>query len=345
LIYFLLKLVYQDVTISTDPFGLSFISIVMQFAISHRIENHLPLVVLSDRASGVEITVLPSFGALLHSFVLQTSRGPFNIIDNYKNLDEVKYSLKASHKSSKLSPFVCRIKNGRYRFGGRDFEFQKKFQDGSAIHGLLAGEPFEVNEESCSETSASVTLQFHYRAEDEAYPFYYRCTVKYELRSGAILRVETGVLNMSKEPIPMADGWHPYFNLGGKTNDWELFFSAKQMLELDDQLIPTGKLIPNTFFQKPEKIGEIFLDNCFLLDAGYPHAACVLRNPVTGLHLEILPVQGYPYLQIYTPPHRNSIAIENLSGAPDCFNNGMGLEILQPGESQHFIVEYRVQAS
>jgi aldose 1-epimerase len=47
-------------------------------------------------------------------------------------------------------------------------------------------------------------------------------------------------------------------------------------------------------------------------------------------------------LQIYTPATRDSIAVENLSGAPDCFNNGMGLLLLQPGHSQIFTVRYLV---
>jgi galactose mutarotase-like enzyme len=51
-----------------------------------------------------------------------------------------------------------------------------------------------------------------------------------------------------------------------------------------------------------------------------------------NFRLTIEPDKEYPILQIYIPPHRNSIAIENLSGAPDNFNNKMGLVI--PGEER-----------
>ena len=67
-----------------------------------------------------------------------------NIIDNYNSLQQVKDELIDSHKSAKLSPFVCRIKEGKYSFGGRDFEFTNKFPDGSAIHGLLVKKSFEI---------------------------------------------------------------------------------------------------------------------------------------------------------------------------------------------------------
>ena len=60
--------------------------------------------------------------------------------------------------------------------------------------------------------------------------------------------------------------------------------------------------------------------------------------------LTIEPDKNYPILQIYIPPHRTSIAIENLSGAPDNFNNGMGLLLLQPGEEKTFSTCYSVAA-
>lgn len=317
----------------------------MPFTISHQIENDLPLVVLLDQETGSEVSVLPSFGALLHSFSFQTSKGAFNIIDNYKNLDELKSTLTASHKSSKLSPFVCRIKEGKYHFDNKEFEFLNKFPDGSAIHGLLVKKSFEIVDEAASEVSASVTMNYDYKKDDAGYPFDYRCIVKYQLKKNRALMIETTVLNTGKESIPMADGWHPYFTLNGEMNNWELFFNAKQMLEFDEKLIPTGKLIPNTKFIKPEKICDTFLDNCFLLDPLNGEAACSLRNPENGWELLFFVEEQYPYLQIYTPPHRKSIAIENLSGASDCFNNGMGLIILEPGQSQTFTLVYQILVS
>jgi aldose 1-epimerase len=89
-------------------------------------------------------------------------------------------------------------------------------------------------------------------------------------------------------------------------------------------------------------VGDTFLDNCFALKPEIVSAACELYNRATGIKLSFFPDAGYPYLQIYTPPGRDSIAIENLSGAPDCFNNKMGLLLLQPGHSQIFTVRYKV---
>jgi len=45
---------------------------------------------------------------------------------------------------------------------------------------------------------------------------------------------------------------------------------------------------------------------------------------------------------VYTPPHRKSIAIENLSAAPDVFNNKMGLQVLEPDEQATFATIYQI---
>jgi aldose 1-epimerase len=317
----------------------------MRFTVIHRIENDLPLVLLLDQQTGTEVSFIPSVGAQLHSFVVKTSHGAFNIIDHYTSLEDLNINNTRSHKSSKLSPFVCRIKDGKYHYDGREFEFINKFQDGSAIHGLLFDRPFKVTNQIATETIASVTMQYHYKQDDKAYPFDYSCLIKYQLKQDSLLSVETVVVNTGKQRLPIADGWHPYFTLGGKAGDWELYFTADQLVEFNDKLIPTGKLLPNRHFKTPEKIGATFLDNCFLLNKFEGKPSCTLNNPGNGLQLLFFPQKHYPYLQLYTPPHRNSIAVENLSAAPDCFNNGMGLTCLEPGHSQTFILGYQVVAS
>ncbi len=143
--------------------------------------------------------------------------------------------------------------------------------------------------------------------------------------------------------FPSADGWHPLFpRWGGKTDEWQLQFHGEAIVEFDDRLVPTGRLKQYDQFESPRDIGDTFLDNCFVLKPDIVSAACQLYNPAKGLRISIFPDGSYPYLQIYTPATRDSIAVENLSGAPDCFNNKMGLLLLQPGHSQIFTVRYVV---
>ncbi len=134
----------------------------------------------------------------------------------------------------------------------------------------------------------------------------------------------------------LTGGW------GGSANDWQLQFYSEAIVDFDERLVPTGGLTEYSEFTKARSLGDTFLDNCFVLKPELVSAACELYNPSTGLRIAFLPDPGYPYLQIYTPATRDSIAVENLSGAPDCFNNKMGLLLLQPSHSQIFTVHYKV---
>jgi len=79
-----------------------------------------------------------------------------------------------------------------------------------------------------------------------------------------------------------------------------------------------------------------------MLDEQECQPLCVLRNPEKNIEVQFLPDESYPYLQIYTPQHRRSIAIENISGAPNAFNNGMGFITLESGQSALFSTTYKV---
>ena len=314
----------------------------MSFSISRVTENDLSLVKLQDSATGTIISVLPEFGALLHGFEIPLNGTSYNIIDNYSSREDLQQNLNRWYKSSKLSPFACRIPDGKYEYAGEKFEFEKKFMDGSAIHGLLFDKSFNILNQFADDRQASVSLRYHYKREDPGYPFEYVCEVRYTLHPQRRLLVETTLLNLDDFEIPLADGWHPYFRLGGKINEYELQFSSNSMLEFNEQLIPTGKYIPETSFLNPTRLDERALDNCFLLQLQEGYPCCVLRNPANGLALSFFTDTGYSFLQIYTPDHRQSIAVENLSGAPDCFNNGMGLMLLPPRRSETFHVWYQL---
>jgi aldose 1-epimerase len=314
----------------------------MSFSISRVTENDLSLVRLQDNATNTIITVLPDYGALLHGFEIPLQGSQYNIIDNYSSKEDLQKNLELSYKSSKLSPFVCRIPGGKYELEGQEFEISKKFIDGSAIHGLLYDKPFKILSEFADDHKASLTLRYHYKEDDPGYPFNYVCEVRYTLHTLQRLQVETTILNLEEFDIPMADGWHPYFTLGGTVNDYELQFMSGTMLEFNDKLIPTGKYIAEPTFNSPSRLGTRQLDNCFMLQVQEGLPCCVLRNPQNRLTLSFYTDTGYSYLQIYTPDHRKSIAIENLSGAPDCFNNGMGLMLLPPRRSETFHIWYQL---
>ena len=278
----------------------------MSFNITPERDEDLDLLQITDLSSGIQVRILPAPGALLHEFSIPLGNRRIQVIDSYKNLADLKDNA-AFYKSAKLSPFVCRISEGKYEFENIRYEFQNKFNDGSAIHGILADKPFTVLEKSSRENEAFILLEHHYQKGDPAYPFEYLINVKYTLKTGGRLYLDTKVKNLSAQRIPMADGWHPYFSLEGEVNDWLLSFHSREKLAFNEKLIPLGHTVEAPDFYYPKRIGDEFFDNCFLLepDSGVP--AATLENPANGLRLSFYPDRYYPFLQIYTPPDRRRV--------------------------------------
>jgi aldose 1-epimerase len=299
--------------------------------------------VLKDTGNNTSVVIIPSCGAILHAFTVQHNGQYLNIVDGYNSKSDFEEQVTAKgFKSCKLSPFACRIKNAVYTFEGKPYTIEKFLLNGSALHGLIYDVAFTVKEAQAGEDSAVVILMYSYKGSDKGYPFNYDCEVRYELKKNNALTLTTTVTNQHHHAIPMQDGWHPYFSFGGSINELQLCFQGDSMVEFDEALIPTGKLLPYNDFLSFKHIGTTSFDNCFVLKAGAQQPLCVLRDVKQQLQLEIRPGNSYPYLQIYTPSHRNSIAIENLSAAPDVFNNNMGLIILQPESSVHFTTTYQI---
>jgi aldose 1-epimerase len=167
--------------------------------------------------------------------------------------------------------------------------------------------------------------------------------VTYTLSAHNMLSLQTRVTNTGTTSMPLNDGWHPYFTLGPSVNDLAVQFNSHTMLEFDNRLLPTGNFLRYEKFETLNAFGDTALDNCFLL-RDFTAPSCILRDENTRLQLTIRADPSYPYLQVYSPPHRKSIAIENLSSAPDSFNNHMGLVIVKPGEQITFATSYQMQS-
>lgn len=302
--------------------------------------NGLELVQLKNGETGTTICILPSYGALWNDWLVENKGQQVALIDGFESKEQVDKEFLHGHKSANMSPFVCRIMKGKYTYKGKEYEFKNKFSDGSAIHGLVNAKEFEVESLEENENKASGLFTYKYRKEDAGYPFDYDIRVRYTLDKKDRMTLETTVENLSDEEIPIADGWHPYFTFGEKIDEYVLQFQAHKKLEFSKELIPTGKMLDYDTYLNPKKLGSEELDNAFLLDGDATQPKCKLSHPGLGLSIGINPLASYPILQLYTPPHRRSLAIECLSGAPDNFNNGIGLVLLKPGEKKTFSVSY-----
>lgn len=314
------------------------------FSIQKKSEAGFEKIILKNDVTNNYAAIIPACCAMLHEFAVVQNDETINVIDSYQSFKEFEeHVIEKGFMGCKLSPFVCRLNNGKYHFGEKEYSIQKSLPAKHSLHGLLYDKAFVLTSENVNESGASVTMKYEYRAEDPGYPFNYDCIVTWKLEPENKLTVTTECINKDEGLIPMQDGWHPYFTLGDSVNDLQLEFQVKNRVEFNSDLIPTGKVANYTKFSTIEKLGDTFLDNCFTLDTQECQPLCVLRNPEKNIEIQFFPDESYPYLQIYTPPHRKSIAIENVSGVPDAFNNGMGVVTLESGQSTLFKTSYKIQ--
>ncbi len=298
--------------------------------------------ILSD-GDGTEAAVLPACGGILHAFSVPYQGEKLNIIDGYDNAEAfVKNVAGLGFKGCKLSPFACRMRNGEYHFGQEQYKVHGFYLGDHALHGLLYNAVYSITDQKATEEKAVLKLLHQYRGSDPGYPFAYDCVITYTLEHHHRLTISTIITNQSDMLMPIQDGWHPYFTFGDSINHCQLEFQSKDIVMFDNELLPTGGLKHYEEFGSLTLLGDTVFDNCFTVNFAECQPLCVLRDPKKRVEIEIYPDRSYPYLQIYTPDHRKSIAIENLSAAPDAFNNAMGLKTLSAGEAATFTTMYKI---
>jgi aldose 1-epimerase len=291
---------------------------------------------ITDSTQGNSIEIITK-GALLNAWHIHSGNANINIVAGNDFSQGWKQFEQNGFKSAKLSPFVCRLREGTYAHQGQSLQIEKYYLQQEAIHGIVYDVLYTIVSTDLSDTSASVLLQYDYQGSDPGYPFSYRLQIKWTLEKNNLVKVETNVTNLSTAQIPMVDGWHPYFTLGGTIDQCTLQFICKGQMEYDKQLLPTGNVMEEHRFDNGQILAGIELDNGFVLKDQANH--CTLEND--AYRLIVQPITNYSFLQLYIPPNRNSIAIENLSGAPDAFNNKIGLQLLKPNEKLIFETSYQ----
>jgi len=290
-----------------------------------------------DQLNGTLIEI-HSKGGLLNRWMVNNEAQPLELILGNSGEDGFEMN---GFRSGKMSPFSCRIDGGKYQLGHQTYEFKKFYLGEHALHGLIYDADFYILSTEVQANFAQVVLAFEYGGTDPGYPFPFDIQLEWTLHKNNLIGIKTTVVNKSNHTIPYMDGWHPYFTLGGQVDNYVLEFHSNARLPMRNDMIPTGELIQENNFEKGLKIEHAHYDDCYLLDP--------IQNKIQisyeGKSIIVSPIHNYPYLQVYTPDDRKSIAIENLSGAPDCYNNKMGLQQLEPQTEIYFETSYQFKST
>jgi aldose 1-epimerase len=155
------------------------------------------------------------------------------------------------------------------------------------------------------------------------WPYAHTIEMTHRLRDGA-LEVETAIVNMSAEPMPIAIGFHPYFQLtDSPRNEWTLSVGARTHWLLTSNTVPTGETEPiERFFPTPQAaaLADYGLDDVFtdLVRDGQGRATIAVTGK--SQRLEIVLGPNYRAVTIWSPKDRPFICIEPTAGIINALN-------------------------
>lgn len=283
------------------------------YTINHNKSNHT--LEIENTEHNVSGKIHLNLGASLQELTLNGSA----II---QDLSPLKYD--ATYASSILFPFANRIKDGKYSFDNQDFQLEtNQKEEQNALHGFVFDKTFSVINIEELENTASVTLAYIEENKIAGFPYTYAIEVTYVFTTNSI-SLQVKVKNTDTKIFPFTLGWHPYFISEDLTKS-SLSFDCNQKLIIGDRNITTGieKIESGKLFNIEDKQ----LDDCWILNTG----KLSFNTPKYQLNFESTAKENF--LQAYTPPRLNTIAIEPTTGVSDSFNNKIGLQTLDPNST------------
>jgi aldose 1-epimerase len=145
----------------------------------------------------------------------------------------------------------------------------------------------------------------------------------HRLRDG-VLEITVELYNLSAEPMPVAIGFHPYFQLTESGRDaWTIGVGARTEWVLSPDKIPTGETRPiERRFPEPRAaaLRDHDLDHVFadLIRDGSQRAAMSVAGASQRIDVAFGP--NYHAAVVYAPKGRDFICFEPMAGITDALN-------------------------
>lgn len=284
--------------------------------------NGFEEIIISDSDRGDYCSVVPAFGANIRELII----GNESIIDGYNTLEA--FRVNDSYQSTFLIPFPNRVSGGRYSFRNSEYTLPKNGVN-NALHGFFHNREMVLKEKLVGDKGASLIFAYDYRGSYSGYPFCFNVEITIILNVGGF-RCLIEITGEDDKRVPIGAGWHPYFRLGTESIDeLKMKLPVCNILELDDNKIPTGKIMPYGFYEDYDYLNREHFDTGFSVPSSHCTVELWSEKRRKGIRVEHERVRGGQcYFQIYTPPSRKSIAIEPMTCAANALNNGLGLETL-----------------
>lgn len=254
-----------------------------------------------------------------------------------------------------LFPFGGRIKDARYSFGGKDYHVTTAGDNApNAIHGFVFNRPWRVTEFAANRVTGEFQGSVDAPETLKDWPADYRIQVTYTV-DGASLLVDVTLSNPGTSTLPYVFGLHPYFRvpLGGDSADACLVTVPAERYWPLEQTLPIGEeraVDASRDLRAPRPFAGISLDDVLTgMTTANGIIETVVEDPQSGVRLRQTFTDEHHFCIVFTPPHREAIAIEPYTGSPDLFRApDIGLEphlgLLEPGQHWHTRVTISLEA-
>ena len=248
---------------------------------------------------------LSSFGAAWTSLMVPSKKGgKADVLLGYSSL--AGYLNNTPYLGVTVGRFANRIGGAAFALQGNKYHLDKN--DGeNTLHGGWRGFDKQLWRSESFAKGDGVFVRFELESPDGEGGFPGRLTtaVTYGLsKANEVIAVYEA---QADAPTPVNLTNHAYFNLAGEGRgdilSHEIRLHAASYLEIDDQFVPTGRILPaaGSFdFGKQKPIAEGRYDHCFAVDGepGELRPCAEVFEPASGRAMKVFTTQ--PGVQLYT---------------------------------------------
>ena len=283
------------------------------------------IVVLADRARGIEVSVVPSIGNIAYAMKVH---GKNILWFPFQSLPEMKAKPVLCGVPF-LEPWANRLDQDAFYANGKKYLLNpdlgnlRRDPNKNPIHGLLLFSPhWQVTKVEADGASARVTSRFEFwRYPDlmAQFPFAHSIEMTHRLANGA-LEVETVLENQADEPMPVAVGYHPYFQVPDTPRDQcKVHVAAREHVELLPNLTPTGARTP-VALADPAALSTTALDDVFTNLVRGKDGRAEFWVEGRGRKISVVYGPKYSVAIVYAPPGKDFICFEPMSALTNAFN-------------------------
>jgi aldose 1-epimerase len=234
-----------------------------------------------------------------------------------------------------LHPWANRLERMGYTLGDASVDFPAGsplvHDDGTGlpIHGLLGGSPhWRVSRSDADADAARLSAEIDFGAQPDLmalFPFPHVIAMDVKL-SGSTLSIVTTLRATGNRSVPVAFGYHPYFQLPGLPRaEWNVDLPVRRHMRLDDRCLPTGEDEPATIPSGP--LGTRTYDDLFTEIA--PRPTFTLSGG--GRRIAVTFGEGYAVAVVYAPAGDDVVCFEPMTAPTNPFDGGNALTWVRPG--------------